>query len=314
MTYTDIRLFSIDDVFLEGYTDYYPFGMPMPNRGLMNAYGYRYAFQGQEKDPETGKEAFQLRLWDGRIGRWLTTDPYGQYASPYLGMGNDPINGIDPDGGWKWKLFAKWARNRAIKAGLDPGELYKSNGEWGFNTSSVTSGFTTDADAIATFNYTSAWKNDIPAAISAHQPNWAENLQTFAEYNPAINQAPGGKMAFDAIYNIANDAYVYGTRNFTKNGGRHLTGFVATPKEEFNAGMNTFLTFTPSPLKSFRVAGPKLNVSTFGKTFKGTFLTKLSPRTRGDIIIYSNKATDQIHGKRLMNVAKSQAENLNNNN
>ncbi|WP_034246350.1 RHS repeat domain-containing protein, partial [Aquimarina atlantica] len=52
-----------------------------------------------ELDPETGKEAFQLRLWDARIGRWLTTDPYGQYASPYLGMGNNPMNLVDPDGG-----------------------------------------------------------------------------------------------------------------------------------------------------------------------------------------------------------------------
>lgn len=76
-----------------------PFGMPMPNRTLLGPEGYRYAFQGQEKDPETGKEAFELRLWDSRIGRWLTTDPYGQYFSPYLGMGNDPINRIDPDGG-----------------------------------------------------------------------------------------------------------------------------------------------------------------------------------------------------------------------
>jgi hypothetical protein len=44
-------------------------------------------------------EAFQLRLWDGRIGRWLSPDPYGQYASPYLGMGNNPIGLVDPDGG-----------------------------------------------------------------------------------------------------------------------------------------------------------------------------------------------------------------------
>lgn len=85
-------------VALVGATDYYPFGMAMPNR-IFGANGYRYQFQGQEKDPETGKEAFQLRLWDGRIGRWLTTDPYGQYASPYLGMGNNPISRIDPDGG-----------------------------------------------------------------------------------------------------------------------------------------------------------------------------------------------------------------------
>jgi len=62
---------------------------------------YRYAYQGQEKDPETGKEAFELRLWDSRVGRWLTTGPAGQYNSPYLGMGNDPIDGVDPDGAYR---------------------------------------------------------------------------------------------------------------------------------------------------------------------------------------------------------------------
>ena len=82
---------------LIGRTDYYPFGMAMPYLNMLG--DYRYAYQGQEKDPETQKEAFQLRLWDGRIGRWLTTDPYGQYSSPYLGMGNNPVNRIDPDGG-----------------------------------------------------------------------------------------------------------------------------------------------------------------------------------------------------------------------
>ena len=82
--------------------DYYPFGMPMPNRNLEG--DYRYKYQGQEKDSETGKEAFELRLWDSRIGRWLTTDPARQYFSPYLGMGNNPINMVDPDGAkalWK---------------------------------------------------------------------------------------------------------------------------------------------------------------------------------------------------------------------
>jgi len=81
-------------------TDYYPFGMPMLGRQTVGGETYRYAFQGQEKDPETGKEAFQLRLWDSRIGRWLTTDPYGQFFSPYLGMGNNPVSMTDPDGGY----------------------------------------------------------------------------------------------------------------------------------------------------------------------------------------------------------------------
>ena len=69
----------------------------MPGRNSF--YNYRYAYQGQEKDSETGKEAFELRLWDARIGRWLTTDPYGEFHSPYLGMGNNPLRIIDPDGG-----------------------------------------------------------------------------------------------------------------------------------------------------------------------------------------------------------------------
>ncbi|MFC4816017.1 hypothetical protein [Flavobacterium sp. GCM10023249] len=44
-------------------------------------------------------EAFELRLWDGRFGRWLTVDPMGQYFSPYLGMGNNPVGKIDTNGG-----------------------------------------------------------------------------------------------------------------------------------------------------------------------------------------------------------------------
>lgn len=97
---------------VSSFTDYYPFGMPMPERKMVNGIVYRYAFQGQELDPETGKEAFQLRLWDSRIGRWTTTDPYGQFYSPYLGMGNNPTNSTDSDGGcvgadckWYWQLF-----------------------------------------------------------------------------------------------------------------------------------------------------------------------------------------------------------------
>ena len=64
---------------IQSFADYYPFGELLPNRDSFN---YRYAFQGQELDPETGMEAFQLRLWDGRIGSWLSPDPYGQYARP----------------------------------------------------------------------------------------------------------------------------------------------------------------------------------------------------------------------------------------
>lgn len=83
-------------------TDYYPFGMPMPNRNVEG--NYRYGYQGEFAEKEDAgtigaTNSFELRLWDSRIGRWISPDPYGQYYSPYLGMGNNPINGVDPDGG-----------------------------------------------------------------------------------------------------------------------------------------------------------------------------------------------------------------------
>jgi len=79
--------------------DYYPFGMLMPNKATTPG-EYRFGYQGQfaEKDEETGYNQFEARLWDNRIGRWLTTDPAKQFYSPYLGMGNYPTIGIDPDG------------------------------------------------------------------------------------------------------------------------------------------------------------------------------------------------------------------------
>jgi RHS repeat-associated protein len=62
--------------------------------------GYRYDYQGQysEKDPVTGLNNFELRMYDPMIGRWLTTDPQGQYYSPYERMGNNPVSGTDPTG------------------------------------------------------------------------------------------------------------------------------------------------------------------------------------------------------------------------
>jgi len=37
-------------------------------------------------------------MYDGRIGRWLSVDPKGQFSSPYEGMGNNPVTGNDPTG------------------------------------------------------------------------------------------------------------------------------------------------------------------------------------------------------------------------
>jgi len=38
-------------------------------------------------------------MYNASLGRWNSIDPYSQYYSPYLAMGNNPISRIDPDGG-----------------------------------------------------------------------------------------------------------------------------------------------------------------------------------------------------------------------
>jgi RHS repeat-associated protein len=64
---------------------------------LKNNYLYQGAFA--EMDDDIGWNDFALRNYDPQIGRWVQQDPYQEFASPYVGMGGDPINLTDPSGG-----------------------------------------------------------------------------------------------------------------------------------------------------------------------------------------------------------------------
>jgi RHS repeat-associated protein len=61
----------------------------------------KYNYQGDysEEEGETGWNDFDLRSYDPQTGRWIQADPYDEFASPYVGMGGDPINKVDKDGG-----------------------------------------------------------------------------------------------------------------------------------------------------------------------------------------------------------------------
>jgi RHS repeat-associated protein len=85
-------------------SDYYPFGSPMPGRQYNNG-SYRYGFNGKENDNEvkgTGNSVdFGARIYDPRLGRWLSLDPLMAkypFVSPYNYVNNNPIIFIDKDG------------------------------------------------------------------------------------------------------------------------------------------------------------------------------------------------------------------------
>jgi len=82
--------------------DYYPFGMLMPGRkySIVNT-NYRYGFNGKENDNETSTEDYGMRIYDGRLGRFLSVDPlFRRYSwlTPYQFASNKPVWAIDIDG------------------------------------------------------------------------------------------------------------------------------------------------------------------------------------------------------------------------
>ena len=83
---------------------YYAFGLKIAAISS-KAYGApnnNYLYQGDfsDFDDDLGWNDFELRSYDPQIGRFLQNDPYDEFASGYVGMGNDPVNNIDPTGGF----------------------------------------------------------------------------------------------------------------------------------------------------------------------------------------------------------------------
>jgi RHS repeat-associated protein len=86
-------------------TDYTPFGMQLVGRTYRANNSYRYGFNGKENDNEVKGEGNEIdygrRIYDPRLGRFLSVDPLtGKFAhlTPYQYASNNPIAGIDIDG------------------------------------------------------------------------------------------------------------------------------------------------------------------------------------------------------------------------
>lgn len=180
------------------YADYYPFGTEARSAGIDSRYGYQGLYA--EKDKETGWNSFELRNYDATIGRWLTVDPMGQYVSPYVGMGNNPINMFDPTGGWSGGGWWDWLK------GI-------------FKTEDIKHVRLEEAQVYAFYN---------KAQIKEYKPNFWERWRRSSNFFAKIP------------YDMLDAPYVYATgfTSFGRN-ARHLGGAGADPKEYHNAGVTT---------------------------------------------------------------------------
>jgi RHS repeat-associated protein len=230
-------------------TDYYPGGMVLPQRNYIQQ-DYRFGYQGQfaEKDKEAAYNAFELRLYDPRLMRWNSTDPYGQYWSPYMAMGNNPISFVDPDGGWG-------ERRAARRAAKDNGGVFMKNsqGDWVATWGNKTDGFTyknfghTDWGVVYN-NFcesSGAWTDEL---------TWLVNDIADGNFSEVINKMalPVGQPAYTTNEEIGNIMQMMQT----DEGVGQLAGAIAPIiiSRGKNAGMKIKVPKKFSPIK---VSSPK---------------------------------------------------------
>lgn len=82
-------------------TDYSAFGAPLPGRTWYSSKQYRQSFNGKEKDSETELQDYGMRIYNSRLGRFLSVDPLTKsypMLTPYQFASNNPIANIDIDG------------------------------------------------------------------------------------------------------------------------------------------------------------------------------------------------------------------------
>jgi len=89
---------------VDGYDDYYPFGLAMPTRSNNSANDTdKYKFTGHERDTDADLtlDYMMARNYDPIIGRFLQIDPKHQLypgATPYHYVLNNPLKFTDPTG------------------------------------------------------------------------------------------------------------------------------------------------------------------------------------------------------------------------
>ncbi len=203
------------------YNDYYPFGSLLRSGGP----GYRYDYQGAyaEKDAATLWNNFELRMYDGKIGRWLNTDPDGQFASPYEGMGNNPVTGIDKTGGF-WQELGNWITGNGwiSNAGVDFMQSHPGSqlGDW---TGSRLTGY-------ATVSYPLPSESNAPANQAAgvgFKPFNAVQDYTFNGIDVYLDYTMDVKLGLDA------SAIIKGLEGFDINMGSFKLASYSFVKNEW---------------------------------------------------------------------------------
>jgi len=263
---------------------YYPFGYVMHTTG--SDQNYRFGYQGdfaEDDTEETGFNHFEAREYNSRVGRWMVVDPAREFASPYNGMGNNPINNVDPTG------------EEICPECPDVAEydVYRNSSQWfGYDESLAAAG--EGLGGLGVFNSSFAMPDPFrtnPATLQAWDPslmqNWSMNQNFFAQ----------------VAYSSVDNMYVTGQSILLQHQRSHLDGQPVVGEEGTEALIGVLSDRIPiSRLAKKMKYVKKLNAAKYSKTFKGTPLAGMKPKLRGGLNRAINKQIVKAHsGKTFIN-------------
>jgi RHS repeat-associated protein len=123
--------------------------MSMPGRKYEAQSGYRYGFNGKEKDKELNSLTaydYGFRIYNPGIGKFLSVDPLSKdfpFFTPYQFSGNNPIKFVDLDGAEQFDPTSKPTGITLLNKATAPGvasqtksiyyKNYEFRGIWGVN-------------------------------------------------------------------------------------------------------------------------------------------------------------------------------------
>jgi RHS repeat-associated protein len=253
---------------------------------------------GRSEKRGASSNHFELREYDPIIGRWTSKDPAGQYYSPYVGMGNNPVSGTDPDGG----KVSDWVRNN-------------STGEYSWDAKAVSQsttqkGFTYIGPSIANvFNHFDMSRmgfdhwlktENIPNINLAGWPGeFSDPTNLFGKIENFTKEDGSGVSGW--AYKTVDEAYL--TLFQVGKDREHLNGTGAYPSEITDAGVGTLTNLLPQMRSGLFLKGQNkiLNASEFSSLYKGSPMLK-GPKTDVGrrVVVHNNETRNRSAVKRVV--------------